>query len=271
MSLINDALKKAEREREERPDRVILEPTRPPVAPARRRRGWRYLRGFFISLLIVGTLTTVTTSYLVNQLLKEPGAEPDLVERLTAAIRKPKTEESRVEGPQESTRAPDPVTSPLAAPPIAPIAMAQKTVEQVQASAQDALQSVPNSIDQTKAILSVSEPVATLSDETHEGQTGLSVENDGAEPSAPESPAPLPPIDPGAVMRAFADSLSGLEVRGLMQANGRVLIYDSLSGKTRTYSVGDSLEGHPDCTILSIEGKSVIIGGPDALQHSLQF
>jgi hypothetical protein len=125
VSLINEALKKAQREQASRNSPQLPDPAQPqPVTKPPRR--YRYLRGFVLSLLLIGTLTTLFTTYFLRQLLPEEEEEvpaPPAHDRIPAedppvplpvASPAPATEETA------SDQGPDP--DPAA--PAAPAAMA---------------------------------------------------------------------------------------------------------------------------------------------------
>lgn len=276
MSLINDALKKAERERGQRQDSSMFELPAATATPPRRSRGRRYLRGFIISLLVVGTVTTLTTSYLVNQLLEPSGAKsgfsgPPLPSEPSAGEAQSAANAGPVETPS-GKNAQDVASSPMET-----ISRAKAVIDEAQSVVQEASKSVPESRAQTNQIPTAPPPGPAASasggDLPASEAAAVGTVTAGVAPSAPKTAdsSPPEPVDPATATRAFSESLSGLEVRGLMQASGRVLIFDAATGKTRTYSVGDSLEGRPDCRILAIEGASVRMGGPQSVQHTLHF
>lgn len=257
MSLINDALKKAELERGQRSEPAQPHP-HPPSSPGRPGRGWRYLRGFLISMLVIGTGTTLLTHYFVTQLLEPPPNRtsldhgPEDVNALSATL-----------------PAPDPVPPAVISEPSAgeapgPIELARQTIERAETRLETVQDALLYSTEQAAAIATASDPTPNLP-EIEAGPDDRS-----ASPEETSTPTEGVPNRMAGAM-AFAEELAGLEVRGLMAANGRVLIFDDANGKTRAYSVGDVLDGRPACKILAIEGKSVRIGGPDGHELSIQL
>jgi hypothetical protein len=257
MSLINDALKKAELERGQRSDPEHSHP-QPRSGPGRPGRGWRYLRGFLISMLVVGTGTTLLTHYFVTQLLEPPSAasgpdhEPEAVNALSATLPAPDPEPPVV------------ISEPSAGEAPGPIELARQTIEKGDTRLSAVQDALLYSTEQAATVATASDPTPDLPE--------IEASADDTSASSEETSAPTEGIpNRMAAAVAFAEQLEGLEVRGLMAANGRVLIFDGSNGRTRAYSVGDVLDGLPTCKILAIEGKSVRIGGPDGHELTIQL
>jgi hypothetical protein len=260
MSLINDALKKAERERGERSVPQTASPE-PVAKPPRARRKQRYLRGFLLSLLIVGTLTTISTTYLVNQLLEDTPNSTSLVDDLRNLLSDAvdpipeKSSPSEPASPAESAN----VSGAQAANEIAPTL--PTTEPETPLASKDTSGEASTSSKARSELLQSTEPIADSPSQT---------------PSGPDSDTPVSAAPENLVVvqdqqADFADSLRTLEIRGIMQSSGRVLIFDASDGRTRTYSVGDTITGLPDCTVLEIDGKNVRIGSKGLEPITLVF
>lgn len=276
MSLINDALKKAEQERSRRADSAPpSSPESAPKVPAGRKR-WRYLRGFLLSLLIVGTLSTIATTYLVNQLLKDQGT-PGIFDRPAKATDRESATES-----QEHTSIIEAVETTV-----------QENVELMEElnailPAEAAKPATPEQLPSTQAPPPSTSPVpadkllvpsagANVADKSPADNSPVPNEESAPEDEDPttvgeDNPRPETPINSlENLTSVFLEKLAQLEIRGIMQGSGRALIFDSATGKTHAYSVGDPIDGHPDFRVASIENKSVLIKGPKDIQHTLNF
>lgn len=271
MSLINDALKKAEQERSRRTDSAP--PSSPETAsnvPAGRKR-WRYLRGFLLSLLIVGTLSTVATTYLVNQLLKDQGT-PGIFDRLAKAPDRKSATESQenrsiietVETTvQENVKLMEELNAILPAETAKP-----STPEQLPSTQTPPPSTSPVPVDQA----SVPSAGANVADKSPVPNEESSLKAEDPTTVGKDSPNPAPPTNTRETLTSiFLEKLAQLEIRGIMQGSGRALIFDSATGKTHAYSVGDPIDGHPDFRVASIENKSVLIKGPKDFHRTLNF
>lgn len=106
MSLINEALKKAQPERPTAPNT----PQPPPQQgehyqpPRKRKRG--YLWGFLMAVLIVGIFSAVVTTFLVYQILGENEGDPATVQTATESEATPGPETVWEKLPEAATEAP---------------------------------------------------------------------------------------------------------------------------------------------------------------------
>ena len=124
MSLINEALKKAQGPRSTNSGRSTEAPSpstagKDPVPPRRSRL--RYLWGFLLSVLIVGILSTAFTSFFIWQLLEEEEApQPPARESVAADNSVPETplpEKEPSPAPTEDLSGEAPPLEPLSSPP----------------------------------------------------------------------------------------------------------------------------------------------------------
>lgn len=216
MSLINEALKKAQNERQpggnakqaaaEAAAAAIL--SSQPEKPRRRKRN--YLWGFIISVLVVGLLASGVSLILVNQLVKE--------------------EEAYRQQPAPQAQAAVPVPETAAQTPAADAAPAQ---------AQDSAE--------TATLAGRAETVsAPMADSVPPVNTPVS-------PVAMDEPAAAPVADsrtsstrPAPEARANPEvwaRLEEFEIRGIMPGGSKVLIFDKRTSQSQTFRTGDMLDG----------------------------
>jgi hypothetical protein len=122
MSLINEALKKAQGDRPAHPQQdnpkpgtgLPMEAHYTPKTKGHRRN---FLWGFFVSVLVVGTLTTLLTAYFVRQILGPEGETPAKASVATAqspvSPEAPAPAEASAPAPEKTVK-PDPQPAPVA-------------------------------------------------------------------------------------------------------------------------------------------------------------
>ena len=241
MSLINDALKKAQAQRPSSTTHHPVMQGGPDHIPAKPPRKRRYLFGFVVAVLVVGLFSTLISTYLVYQILGK-----DAPEKGSVAGNSPVSE---VLPPAES--APAPVKAEASSTPQAEQAMVAETQETFAATAAGAPEPSQAEVTPPPTPVPTPEPVVT-------------------------QPAPLPPPAPAPVQVAAApgpeafpevwNRLQDFEIRGVMSGGGKtpkVLIYDLKTQKSRSYRPGDLIDG-----ALSIKVAVISEGTIDFENHA---
>jgi flagellar basal body-associated protein FliL len=227
MSLINEALKKAQ---SDRPSSIHAHPAMqgmpmdPQQKPPKKKR---YLFSFIIAILVVALLSTLISTYLVYQILGDDDSQPDEV-----------VQSDKVEVIPEQA-APIPDQEPVEPEPVTPGPVAKHTVDEENQATQ------------------VEEPQVEVAIEKVEESTPL------PEPTPVEvipEPEPVPVIQEAAPTIAKIDTnpqvwnrLMEFEIRGIMSGGTRVLIFDSRTGKARAYQPGDLVDGALSLKVSSID------------------
>jgi hypothetical protein len=228
MSLINEALKKAQ---SERPSSVHNHPAmqgmpmEPQQKPPKKKR---YLFGFIMSVLVFALLSTMVTTYLVFQILGEDKgsdsngtqvAEVSTVQELETTPAQPVVPQKEEVVPEAIAEEPVPV-------------LAETEVQE---------ESVPAPLTTPEA-----KPVPV------------------SEPPVVSAPAPPPVVEKPAPQVALLGSdplvwnrLEELEIRGIMSGGAKVLIFDSRTNKARAYKPGDLVDGALSLKVSSISNAAI--------------
>ena len=215
MSLINEALKKAQTERktDSQPHQTTAEAAAAAILSSHQQKPKRkrnFLWGFVISVLVVGLLASGISLILVNQLFTE---EESYQHPPAAAQQKPSLPPTAaIDAPSAEKVTPVPASS---GPNPAPAAM-NPAAQSPASAAQTVVQPPPAAV---------------------------------ATPSATPTP-PTPPPSSAAKPRTQAKPnpevwarLEELEIRGIMPGGSKVLIFDKRTGQNKTFQTGDMLDG----------------------------
>jgi len=236
MSLINEALKKAQQDRPEMspapPPGDPMPPPRPPQHQEKKKhRG--FLWGFLLALVIVGAVSSLLAAFLVLQLLdpKSPEPEPEpgstpVVQTESAPL--PEAREASTIQEAEVLIEESSIPVPDEAKEMEPPSEAAPLVEDLQASPE----------------ITADAPIASIPE-------AEAVEN---QPIVKEIPAPPEPRLPNPDVIA---RLREVEIRGIMSGATKVLIHDISTGKTRGYTVGESMQGPLGLSIFKISNNSI--------------
>ncbi|MEX0332254.1 MAG: hypothetical protein AB3N64_12610 [Puniceicoccaceae bacterium] len=226
MSLINEALKKAQPERSGTPPPVppkhLEMPQVPPSEPPKRKRN--YLWGFLMAVVIVALFSALVTTFLVYQILGDEDGTTAPAE--TAAVEPTETAPAQV-----WEKLPDEEATSTAVAEVETTAVSLPTGDSRIA---DEVEELP-----------ASEAVATVE----------------------ESP-PAPPAKPNPAVWA---RLQELEIRGIMSGGEKVLIFDTSTGKTKSYTPGDVLDGSLALSISSIESDAILFEDYGGIIHTKSF
>ncbi len=268
MSLINEALKKAQSERPgpSRPE-VPMHPGNVPPTPKPPRKK-RYLFGFVVSILVVGLLSALLSTYLVLQLIGPDGESaqpvpekvieqaqpvPDTPPEATdvGAVATQEETENQIADPIEPAGNPEP-DSPEA--PVAETAQSatETTSESQQPIAEELVIDVPDAVASEPTAESEAAPVADAS-QPEQGES---------QSVTPADPTPPEPVQ----VKQYATSesnpqvwlrLEDFEIRGIMSGGAKVLIYDNRSQRARTYTPGDLIDGALSLRVAAISSSEI--------------
>ncbi len=233
MSLINDALKKAQAERPSPPTHHpgMEDAQRSVPQPPRRRR--RYLFGFIMAVLVVGLFSTAVSSYLVYQILGSDKATP--------------AEEAAAPESAPAVIVEEPVVTEETEPPAPPIPEAAEEPVPIPATEAVAMTETEPAPVETVAVVEVSPPVTAASAAPPEA-TAMTA-------SAPEVTTETQATSPEAFPEVWT-RLQDFEIRGVMSGGGdrlpKVLIYDLRSQKSRSYRPGDLIDGALSLKVASV-------------------
>lgn len=218
MSLINEALKKAQ---SERPSSVHNHPAmqgmpmEPQQKPPKKKK--KYLFGFILSVLVVALLSTVVSTYLVYQILGED-KEVSTTQELGTTPTQPVVPVKEEVVPEPIAKEPEPET--LA-----------KTEIQVETVPEPIPTPEPEPVPEPEPpVVSAPPPVV--------------------EESAPQVASvgnnPL-----------IWNRLQELEIRGIMSGGAKVLIFDTRTNKARAYKPGDLVDGALSLKVSSISNSII--------------
>lgn len=239
MSLINEALKKAQ---SERPSSIQNHPvmqgghSHPPQRPPRKRR---FLFGFIVAVLIVGLFSTGVSTYLVYQILgtdkaEDSGnAEAANTVDVAAAPAEPAPAPTPSAGEPVTTAEPEPATVVTEVVEAAPTTPVEAPVVQQPVQA---------------------EPVV--------------------EPPVVEAPPPEPAIVREAVAGtdpSVWNRIDDFEIRGIMSRGEKVLIFDAKNQKSKTYKPGDLIDGALSLKVASITTSVITFENNDGAQFRKSF
>ncbi len=227
MSLINEALKKAQTDRPAGDagsrDHAMHQPGPPHSPPGKRKRSpiW----GFLLAVLIIGLFSASISTVLVYKILGEDEA-PTQPEVQPGPAEEPESQVTARETEVPAQLEPQP------AGPVAEVQAEEPVIEEPAAA------SSPPATRNAGVTASGGEPVPVPPEQA---------------PVA-EQPAPEPAV-PNA---ALWERLEELEIRGMMSGGTKVLIYDSSNGKTRSYVEGDLFDGALGLRISAIQSNSIV-------------
>ncbi len=230
MSLINEALKKAQ---SERPSSVHNHPamqgmpTAPQQKPPKKKK---YLFGFVLAVLVVALLSTAVSTYLVYQILGEDegsGSEGAAPTEEVATAQELETTPPQLVAPEKEEVVPEPIAEELE-----PEALAKTDIQE---------ETVPEPIP-TPEPKPVPEP----------------------EPPVVTAPTPPPVVEEPAPQVALLGNnplvwnrLQELEIRGIMSGGAKVLIFDTRTNKARAYKPGDLVDGALSLKVSSISNTVI--------------
>lgn len=245
MSLINEALKKAQTQRPGGTAPPLAGPASggpPHGQPPAGKRPRSFIWGFLAALFVVGFVTIGLSSFFIWQILETDGeaptgSPPATVELASAIVEEPVPQP--VQDPAQP--AASPLTPDTAAPPEADSAT----------PAANLTEEPPPPVD-APAQSTAPEPVEAIAE---------------APPPASPPPAGLSaPPDPRVIAR-----LMELKIRGIMGGGTKVLIHDTASGQTRAFEAGDSLEGPMGLTVSVIRSSSITFTDYAGIPHTKSF
>lgn len=253
MSLINEALKKAQTDRppSERPNPEMIPGGMPPVQKPPRKK--HYLFGFILAVLIVGVLSALVSTYLVYQLLGDDESEPEQASVVSseAPASTKQSQPTEPESMDETRAAEEPAASTVEAIDETPeklLEVAGKSPEELAPEAEELVIAVPEAVVEER--MSTEEPVKTPAPP----EPVVAV----TEPVAEAEPATQPPAPVYVSQELNSETwrrLDDFEIRGIMAA--KVLIHDNRSGRARTYKIGDLIDGSLGLRIHSISNSEI--------------
>ncbi len=281
MSLINEALKKAQT------DRPSVNPNLPPPVdngvppqqppPSSNRR--RYLWGFILSILIVGLFTTTLSTFLIYQILGEEEQKAkktdqsrletvsDNVGELVNVVQTATSEKTPpTPAAAEPVVQPEPVPVAEVAPPKIPPPQPQPEV--VQAIAPPVAVEVP--------VNPTPQPAAVPESAPEPQQQPTEIEPMVEEPvAAATQPAAIPqqvPVTSGPVENpATWGRLQNIEIRGIMSGGTKVMIFDADNNKTKTYRPGDLFDGTLSLKVATISSSAIIFEDHGGFRYTKSF
>lgn len=231
MSLINEALKKAQ---SERPSSARNHPAMqgmsldPQPKPPKKKR---YLFSFILAVLVVALLSTLVSTFLVYQIVGDDdsarleSSQPQQLAMTTPA--EPPIQEPEVK--QEIAAAPETAVLPGETAP----SVATSQEMEPESAAQPLMEAQP------EPVAAVPEPVVA-------------------------APQTLPVVEePVAKLASYENNpliwnrLQDLEIRGIMSGGTKVLILDTKTNKTRAYQPGDLVDGALSLKVSSINDKTI--------------
>ncbi|MEX0325454.1 MAG: hypothetical protein AB3N33_05135 [Puniceicoccaceae bacterium] len=226
MSLINEALKKAQPERSGTPPPLppkhLEAPNVPSPQPPRRKRS--YLWGFLMAVVIVALFSALVTTFLVYQILGDEDGE-------TAQATPAEVESTEASPAQVWEKLPEEAATTVAS-------------EEAAGPEQVALAADPL-------------PEDAVEDDIPPGPV-----------AAVEETPVAPPAKPNPAVWA---RLQELEIRGIMSGGEKVLIFDTSTGKTKSYKPGDVLDGSLALSISSIEIDAILFEDYGGIIHTKSF
>ncbi|HSH09603.1 MAG TPA: hypothetical protein VK995_04410 [Oceanipulchritudo sp.] len=231
MSLINEALKKAQSDRPAGPKHLVASQLGVPghSHPAPRKKN--YLWGFLMSVIIVGLFSAGISTFLVYYILGSEKSSPAEVEAQPNLV---------MEAPAETSAE----TPPPAPVPEAPAPATAKVPEQTVAK-----ESVPVVMD---------EPVAAAQTITKAPQPSL------------QPPAVSPPPQ-GQPNPAVWTRLEQFEIRGILGGGTKVLVFDLSTGKTKSFVEGDLVDGPLGLQIVALNSNAIVFKDYGGFQYNKSF
>jgi hypothetical protein len=229
MSLINEALKKAQGQRPAaaRPPREPQHadmPVQQPQQPKQRSMLW----GFLIVIIFVGLFSAGAATFLVWQLIGQ--------------------------GDAENTAAAQPQPSPAAA-----IAAVPAPAVEPAATGPGPLTPVEPAAPAPEPELPVGQPLAAA---------GTEVIPPLQQEAVTESAAVRVPTEYDSAIWA---RLEQIEIRGIMSGGSRVLIFDTATGKTKSFQPGEMLDGALGLKVASIAPSTIIFEDHGGSPHTKSF
>ena len=89
--------------------------------------------------------------------------------------------------------------------------------------------------------------------------------------AAPAKEVATPAAPPAKPNPAVWARLQELEIRGIMSGGEKVLIFDTSTGKTKSYKPGDILDGSLALSISSIETDAILFEDYGGIIHTKSF
>ena len=266
MSLINEALKKAQTDRpgSSRPT-VPMDPGgMPPVQQPPKKK--RYLFSFIIIVLLVGLMSALVSTYLVLQIMgddetaqaEQPSVQPDQAATGPGTVASGVVEipeivnpETAAVGAEATTEAIDVASAIAKEAALVDAEAAEVAIPTGQPIAEELPISVPEAV--------VQEQQASIEAAISEPAPAAPVE------AEPEPVAVLPVTEPSATPTYASGStnpeiwrrLDEFEIRGIMSRGAKVLIYDSRTEKARTYTSGDLIDGALSLRVATISSGEI--------------
>lgn len=242
MSLINEALKKAQGERGDTPSASTSDPlpdhlgTNYTPKPRKRNHIW----GFIIAVLVITLIGTIASVILLKQFMPTEEAP-----EITAAPAKTQ--------PGTTPAAPAPEAIPPAAPTVAEVEPPTpvSTVE-VPVIIQTIEAPAPRTAAETATPIAEPDPLDPFLQEETPKTTKPITSSSGANP-------------------AVWNRLQNLEIRGVMSGGEKVLIQDLRSGRTKRFGPGDMVDGTLGLRITTITLSEIVFTDYDGSQYTKSF
>jgi len=240
MSLINEALKKAQGQRQSQegttPPGGPVPPHEPHHPPAQKPHRRSFLWGFLMAVLIVGAFSILLTTFFVRQILND-------------------SENNKTDQPSESA-----ITEPEAAKASgssSSVTGIEKTEKSPGKQENASKEAVPAETD------------LPAKEETGPVPEGVTASED--EPRAiPETGSPARTIPPQPPNPAVVARMLEIEIRGVL-GGSKVLILDQATGRTKAHRVGDPLEGSMGLIVEEITGSHIKFKDYAGYIHSKSF
>ncbi|MEX0321067.1 MAG: hypothetical protein AB3N63_02840 [Puniceicoccaceae bacterium] len=303
MSLINEALKKAQGDRPSvnpnmpPPPDPGIPPQQPQPSPNRRR----YLWGFVLSILVVGLLTTTLSTFLIYQILGEEENKGDKsdqsrletvsdnVGELVEVVKTATSEEPAAEPVAEAAVQPEPV-APVEPAAVEP-APAQPEVAQTQvpvepANATPSPTPVPEAVAQPQQQQPAAQPAVAETAPTPVSQPAPQPVVAQPESQPAQQPVANPiatPAEPAVVPVAVAAApppvenpaiwgrLENIEIRGIMSGGTKVMIFDADKNRTKTFRPGDLFDGSMSLKVATISPSAIIFEDNGGFRYTKSF
>ena len=236
MSLINEALKKAQPERPTAGSHIpkASGPAGIYQHPPRKKRS--YLWGFLMAIVIVGLFSAGVSTLLVWQIL---GDDENKTAQESSA--NPETIAGSINSGQEPEW--------------------EKLPDNAQGTETTGLKQ-----DLSESVLPVSAAVSSSDETSAEVQAVSQAMRNESQPVVEAST--LPPTRPDAAVWA---RLQELEIRGIMSGGNKVLIHDLSTGKTKSYKPGDILDGSLALKIATIDLNAILFEDYGGSIHTKPF
>lgn len=272
MSLINDALKKAQSQNAAASRVGLPYPATASLESPPPRRRSRLLFGCLLSGIVLPTLMLILSAVLLTTFVEDNPSLMDWAQERIALLRGDTGAASssaadalpgpaRVEPPPPAIEPPSAATAPPDGNDLGDRVELVDRVEQ----GEEPDRSGPQAL---AAEDSEADPPAVAAAATDEGAPAIEIE-----PVAPVAPAPVtaPPARPATSDPAIAARVRALEIRGVMSGQSRILIYDPVTGRTRAFEIGQVIEGIHPLTVIDIQPNRLTLEDDAGFIHSKAF